>query len=168
MLSLAPHGERPMRDGKIEEASIVPGHPKFTDEFQASEIVADGARENWEGRVWMNHPYSCGIPWALAMRNHGDGIALTAAKSTDTAWCQEFLLHCDLALFLRGRIRFHYPDGTKSVGAWLPNVLWAFGERNCEALRRLHHEAWPGVLVKREDRLAMYHRIGSVANVGCL
>jgi len=131
--------------------SIVPGHPDFTDEFQASEI-ADGLVEQWRGRVFMNHPYSCALPWARTMIAHGDGIALTAAKSSDTVWGQAFLESFDLALYLAGRLLCHYPSGERSTGKWLPNVLWAFGERNCEALHKLHREAWPGVLVKREER----------------
>ena len=109
----------------------------------------DGLEAEWSGRVWMNHPYSKGLPWAEKFIAHGDGVALTAAKSTDTRWGQALLENFDLALFLAGRILFHYPNGTLSAGRWLPNVLWAIGKRNCDALRALDQQRWPGVLVAR-------------------
>jgi hypothetical protein len=137
MLSLAPHGERMGRDGKVEVASIVPGDPRFTDKFVASEVVANSLLERWEGRVFMNHPYSCGLPWAEKFAAHGNGVALTASKSLDTEWGQLFLDKCDAVLFPKGRILFHYVDGTKSTGAFLPNALWAFGENEADLLFHL-------------------------------
>lgn len=134
MLSLAPHGERVGRDGKIEVASIVPGDLRFTDAFRASEIVKDGLLEPWEGRIWMNHPYSCGLAWAAKMCEHNRGLALTASKSLDTEWGQLFLAHCSAVMFPAGRILFHYVDGTRSTGKWLPNALWAFGKEERDLL----------------------------------
>jgi len=137
MLSLAPHGERLGKDGKIEVASIVPGDPRFTDQFVASEVVRDGLFEEWHGRVFMNHPYSTGLHWAEKMVVHRNGIALTAAKSMDTEWAQLLLSQCDALLLMSGRLLFHYVDGTRSTGKWLPNALWAFGEDNGLLLREL-------------------------------
>lgn len=129
--------------------AIVPGHPKFTDQFQASEIQ-NGLTATWDGRVFMNHPYSAGLPWVEKFVQHNNGIALTAAKSTDTRRGQLLLSTCDLALFLAGRILFHYPDGTISEGKWLPNVLWAYGEESSEALRELVAKTnYRGVYLKR-------------------
>ncbi len=137
MLSLAPHSERLGKDGKVEVASIVPGSPGFTEAFVPTEIVADGLLESWEGRVFLNHPYSSGLRWAEKMVVHGNGIALTAAKSMDTEWSQLMLSQCDALLLMSGRLLFHYVDGTKSTGKWLPNALWAFGEENGLLLREL-------------------------------
>ena len=50
MLSLAPGLD-----------SIVPGHGDFKPRFQASEIT-NGLTADWRGRVFMNHPYSNGLP----------------------------------------------------------------------------------------------------------
>ncbi len=102
--------------------------------------LRNGLTEQWEGRVWMNHPYSSGLHWALAMVAHNHGTALTSSKSLDTAWGQLFLQHCSLVLFLSGRILFHYPDGAPSSGKWLPNALWAFGEEDAERLSLLTKE----------------------------
>jgi hypothetical protein len=116
----------------------------------ASSIIADGLTTPWTGRVWMNHPYSCGLPWALRMAMHGDGIALTASKSLDTEWGQTFLIHATLVLFPAGRILFRYPDGSPSTGKWLPNALWAFGEENADRLVALSKGvAYRGVCMRR-------------------
>lgn len=129
--------------------SIVPGHSRFTDQFVASEIVANGLQEKWEGRVFMNHPYSCGLPWAEKFVAHHNGIALTASKSLDTRWGQIFLNNCDAVLFPAGRFLFHYPDGTKSIGKWLPNALWAFGESEAQLLLSLWEtSAIPGRVLR--------------------
>lgn len=155
MLSLTPVPDRIGRGGDVlEEGSIVPGHERFRDSFVRSEI-ANGLSTPWEGRVWMNHPYSAGLMWACKMASHNRGIALTAAKSTDTEWGQMFLRHCSLSYFMAGRLLFHYPDGTRSVGKWLPNVLWAFGDDDAERLARFaagRGAEWLGVLMKRRDR----------------
>jgi hypothetical protein len=149
MLSLPPEDGQVI-NGRFEAGSIVPGDPRWDEGFAESEIT-DGLLEPWEGRVWMNHPYSCGLPWAEAMAEHGRGIALTAAKSMDTRWGQRFLESCSLALFLAGRILFHYPDGARSTGKWLPNALWAFGDDDAEVLLSLTRRCpeYAGVYMKR-------------------
>jgi len=127
----------PLQTNRGTMDSILPGHEGFTRDFQPSEI-RDGLKADWyNARVWMNHPYSMGLPWAEKMARHGRGIALTAAKSTDTRWGQIMLANCTVALFLAGRILFRYPDGSRSAGKWLPNVLWAFGEKDASILLEL-------------------------------
>lgn len=140
MLSLAPGPD-----------SIKPGDPECTPGFASSKIVKNGITEPWSGRVWMNHPYSCGLPWVEKFTTHHNGIALTAAKSLDTAWGQLLLQNCSAVLFLAGRILFHYPDGSKSTGKWLPNALWAFGENNVQSLENLlqRETGYHGVIMRR-------------------
>lgn len=115
-----------------------------------ADVLGDGLVEPWEGRVFMNHPYSEGLPWARRMVAHpGGGIALTASKSLDTKWGQLLLRTCTAVLFPAGRILFYYPSGVKSAGKWLPNAFWAFGEKEAARLAALRI-AYPGVLMRRE------------------
>lgn len=110
----------------------------------------DGLKVPWEGRVWCNPPYSRVDPWADRMVAHGDGLLLIGAKSTDARWCQKLLSACDGAYFFKGRLLFHYEDGTKSEGKWMPNLLMAFGAHNYDALFRLAPAGFPGVLMARD------------------
>lgn len=96
-------------------------------------------------RVWNNPPYDDILPWAWRHCKHGNSIMLVPAKSTDTDWGQVVLASCDAALFLAGRLLFHYPDGSKSTGKWSPSMLLAWGQNNVVALEGLQ---LPGTLLK--------------------
>lgn len=39
-------------------------------------MVDDGLSQDWEGRVWMNPPYSNSTPWVRRFIEHGNGVAL--------------------------------------------------------------------------------------------
>lgn len=96
----------------------------------------DGLASPWEGRVWLNPPYSReAVKWLRKLSNHGNGIALIFAR-TETAWFFETIWEkADALLFLKGRIHFHYADGTRaSANAGAPSVLVAYGKENVTAL----------------------------------
>jgi hypothetical protein len=114
-------------------------------------IVGDGLKTDWFGRVWLNPPWDDPLPWAEKMRDHGDGMMLTSAKSSDTRWAQTILRHMDAALFFRGRILYHYPDGRKSTSGWTPSMLAAYGPENVRALERVRL-LYPGVILINADK----------------
>ena len=96
----------------------------------------DGLAQPWFGRVWLNPPYSRqAVQWLDRMAQHGDGIALVFAR-TETEWFWRTVWKAATAcLFLRGRIYFHRPDGTRaSANAGAPSVLAAYGEANAARL----------------------------------
>lgn len=69
-------------------------------------IVDDGLTAPWEGRVWLNPPYSEVTPWMARMAVHGNGLALVFAR-TETRWWQEWVWpHAHSVLFLASRIAF--------------------------------------------------------------
>lgn len=80
------------------------------------------------------------------MIQHGDGVMLLPAKSPETRWGQTVLTGMDAVLFLKGRLLFHYQDGTRSTGKWSPYMLLAFGAHNVRTLVMAKDE-WPGVLL---------------------
>ena len=43
-------------------------------------IIEDGLETPWEGRVWMNPPYSKPTPWIDKWLDHGNGIGLVASS----------------------------------------------------------------------------------------
>lgn len=100
-------------------------------------IADDGLHQEWNGRVWLNPPYSEIEPWMERLAHHGDGIALVFARCETRWWFDSVWPHATALLFLRGRLTFHHPDGDLSkVGhnAGGPSVLIAYGRRNADAL----------------------------------
>ena len=67
----------------------------------------------WHGRVWLNPPYGNHVgKWMNRMSGHGNGIALTFAR-TETEWFFEYVwYHATALFFLRNRITFCCVDGT--------------------------------------------------------
>lgn len=90
----------------------------------------------WHGRVWLNPPYgSEAAHWLKRLAEHGDGIALIFAR-TETAYFFDHVWGAADALrFLRGRVKFHYPDGRQCpTNAGAPSVLVAYGVVNAAVL----------------------------------
>lgn len=97
----------------------------------------DGLSRDWTGRVWLNPPYSRQVVvWLERLAAHGRGTALVFAR-TETDWFWRTVWQqASAVLFLRGRIRFHRPDGTQAkANAGAPSVLVAYGAGDADVLR---------------------------------
>lgn len=89
----------------------------------------DGLTADWTGRVWLNPPYNIHArDWLARLADHGFGTALTFAR-TDTGWFADHVWNqANALLFLRGRVRFHLPDGQLARdNGGAPSVLAAYG-----------------------------------------
>lgn len=96
----------------------------------------DGLLQPWEGRVWLNPPYGnqTGL-WLNKLAVHGNGIALTFARTETDMFFKEIWEKGDGILFLRGRLHFHYPDGSRAkANAGAPSCLIGYGMNNAERL----------------------------------
>jgi hypothetical protein len=99
-------------------------------------VREDGLMQPWEGRVWLNPPYSReAVKWLRKMADHGHGTALLFAR-TETAWFFETVWHAATAvLFLEGRIHFHRADGSRAeANAGAPSCLVGYGEEDARIL----------------------------------
>lgn len=100
-------------------------------------VYDNGLTQPWAGRVWCNPPYGreCGN-FLARMADHGNGIALTFAR-TDTKMFQEQVFpHATAMLFLKGRLQFCDFKGKPSQNsAGAPSVLIAYGRSNHETLK---------------------------------
>lgn len=110
----------------------------------------NGLVSGWFGRVWLNPPYR--NPdirlFMQKMADHGNGIALVFNRC-DSSWFQDYVLgRADSILFLRKRINFLRPDGTKGDSPGASSVLIAYGRQKTEALSR---SGLKGKLVKLEN-----------------
>jgi hypothetical protein len=112
-----------------------PGGPPFVpcDRYFTQED--DGLAQEWQGRVWMNPPFSKTGPWVERWLNHGNGIALLPCVK-ETKWTQTLWNSNAKCVFLNNSpVLFHHGDGTKKI--WPIVWLWAIGDENVSALRNI-------------------------------
>lgn len=93
----------------------------------------DGLRQEWTGRIWLNPPFGREWPrWVAKLANHGNGIALLAARTETAAFFRLVWESANGVLFLRGRPHFHYVSGKRAgANSGAPICLVAYGPRNC-------------------------------------
>ena len=96
-------------------------------------LPTNGLLEIWEGRVWLNPPYSNPTDFMNKLAEHRNGIALVL-NSTDTVWFQKTLKIADAMYLLKGRPKFMRLDMSK-VSIMRGVVLFAFGKENVIKLK---------------------------------
>ena len=101
-------------------------------------ILDNGLLQRWEGRVWLNPPYSHpAIDYFMKkMSAHKNGIALLFNRADSTLFQEEVFQKADAVLFLWGRIRFFRENGIQGGSPGCGSVLVAYGKENVEALSR--------------------------------
>jgi len=110
-------------------------------------LPENGLAATWDGRVWLNPPYSTGEveAWLERMAAHGEGVALIFARTETDTFHRWVWGAASGLLFLAGRLHFHYPDGTRAkANAGAPSVLCAYGPQD---LDRLAASPLPGAMV---------------------
>ena len=110
-------------------------------------LPEDGLAVEWEGRVWMNPPYTTGEigRWLRKLADHDQGTALIFARTETEAFHAQVWDRASGLLFLQGRLHFHYPDGRRAeANAGAPSVLCAYG---ADDLDRLASSGLEGALV---------------------
>lgn len=97
----------------------------------------DGLSKEWHGRVWLNPPYSRPLieHFVRRMAEHGNGIALLFNRCDNTMFHNIIFPTATAMKFLRKRIRFYRPDGTRGDSPWCGSVLIAWGEDNASIIK---------------------------------
>jgi hypothetical protein len=99
-------------------------------------IEDDGLIQPWFGRVWCNPPYGPKLsPFLRKMAEHNNGIALVFARTETRAFFDFVWAEATAIFFIKGRIKFHKPDGSLSGKSGSPSVLIAYGEEQAEILK---------------------------------
>lgn len=112
-----------------------------------AESDADGLAIDWDGRVWLNPPYSNAEleRWLRKMAEHDHGTALIFARTETEAFRRQVWERAAGLLFIAGRLHFHHADGRRaSHNGGAPSVLCAYGQ---DDLDRLAASAIDGTLV---------------------
>jgi hypothetical protein len=95
-------------------------------------LIEDGLATEWNGRDWMNPPYSKPTPWIDKWVAHGNGMGLVAASRSapfNRLWdCQDVAF-----IFLPSSLKFMTPSG-ESKGIFMPTVLIGIGAENIDAM----------------------------------
>jgi hypothetical protein len=99
-------------------------------------ILDNGLAHEWFGRVWLNPPYGNAMsPFLKLMSKHANGLTLIFNR-TDRNDVQEYCLgKADSMYLVKQRIKFYTSSGTRARDdGGAPSVLFAYGERNVQAL----------------------------------
>lgn len=113
-------------------------------------LPQDGLSLPWFGRVWCNPPYGNETwKWLHRLAEHGTGTALVFARTDTTGFHAAVWERATALLFLKGRLHFHYRDGTRArANSGAPSILVAYGDSDAAALKG---SGLPGHLVNLRD-----------------
>ena len=98
----------------------------------------DGLKISWGGgRIWCNPPYSQPLltEFCKRMVENGNGILLIFARTGNKCFQEILMPNADAILFMRHRVRFYLPDGSRGGSAGSDSCLIAFGQDNVRALK---------------------------------
>ena len=95
----------------------------------------DGLASQWSGRVWCNPPYGREtFKWLSKLAEHGNGVGLIFARTETIGFHEQVWAKADAIFFFKGRLKFHYVDGTQGDSANAPSCLIAYGKNNVKSL----------------------------------
>ena len=92
----------------------------------------DGLEIDWPVDTWcfVNPPYTQIAEWTAKCRKEserGVNIVLLIPARTDTRYFWQNVIDSAEVRFIKGRIRFHHPDGRKPQSAPFPSILCIYG-----------------------------------------
>lgn len=101
------------------------------------ELPECGLSAEWSGRVWCNPPFGNQTwLWLERMAQHGNGIALTFARTETEGFRRWVWGEAHSVMFLASRPHFYRQDGMRAAGnSGGPICLIAYGSNNTKALR---------------------------------
>lgn len=127
--------------GKLGEFDLDPCSPRIRPWPTAKKhltCVDHGLISEWQGRAWVNPPYSQVGLWLDKAAEHGNAICLVFARTDTRWWVRHVWGQADGVFFFAHRLRFCRPDGTsadKEAGS--PSALVCYGAANAEFVKGL-------------------------------
>lgn len=89
----------------------------------------DGLAQPWEGRVWMNPPYSKPAPWVDRFLDHGNGIGLLPFSKS--RWALDLWESAEAIVMLPPSLKF------EGGAIFMPAMLIAAGQENVDAIAKV-------------------------------
>lgn len=100
-------------------------------------MADDGLSQEWEGRIWMNPPFSAYTAWAHRSIEHGSGIAL-GSVGVNTRWGTMLWECADAITLLPQDMQFVRP-GRDDARPMYRSALFGVGGWTREPLERIGH-----------------------------
>ena len=122
--------------GKFDLDPCAPSVPIFKTAKVMYNEFDDGLSQKWEGRVWLNPPYSRPLitKFMRRMAEHNRGTALIFSRTDTELFQTEVFGKASAVKFLKGRIRFLKPDGKEAGTPGCGSVLIAYGDEDANIL----------------------------------
>ncbi len=95
----------------------------------------DGLWLPWEGRVFVNPPFSQLSKWVNKFTLHKNGVLLAPAR-IEVAWFWNLWKCCDGIFFTQGPVKYLCPPG-KSPPGFFGGAFCAIGKENVTQLARI-------------------------------
>jgi hypothetical protein len=94
-------------------------------------VDIDGLAQQWDGRVWLNPPYTSATVgrWMERMAEHDHGTALIFARTETDIFFRHVWERAHAVLFLRGRLHFHAGEDMVLERTAGPPISLAKGQR---------------------------------------
>lgn len=93
----------------------------------------DGLSQPWEGRVWMNAPFSEMTSWTRRFIDHRNGVMI--GPLVKSIWTEEIWKEADGFVFTHTDIKFHRNQALSRI-LW-PCFFAAFGKECVEAIGKI-------------------------------
>ena len=121
--------------GTTFDLDVASGHSQYivTPAARKYTVEDDGLALPWEGKVWMNPPFSKITPWINKFLEHGNGVCLVPLSSNGK-WVNELWDSKASVAYLPANMAFVTRTGELIKHRWRCS-MWAIGEESVENLR---------------------------------
>jgi hypothetical protein len=96
----------------------------------------NGLAQPWQGKVWMNPPYSKVTPWVDRFIEHNNGIALLVVSKSK--WFAKLWDKADAIIPWPSQAKFERPNDLKPISISFQTFLFALGDDNAKALKKMN------------------------------
>lgn len=150
-------------------------------------MLDDGLAQDWDPRerFYVNPPYGDEVAvWLSRLADQGNGTALIFARTETDAFFEQGWLRAHAALFLRGRLNFHYGEALSMISyrggkvvrgrtfeagerapknSGAPSVLLAYGEEEAERLAESGIEGqFVPLILRRSVVVSLVHGVDAI------